>query len=445
MLIFTREHIFNSMGARQIYVAGNIMHEGDVLGITAIGIDERYLAAIINKHCAIDNHSIYILNDERHLIFEGYYNYLSYDSISRQITGLETLVDGERDVVIDGERFLVVNHKLDISGINNSLNVVALIPQSEIYKDIDQLNLITIILFGFMSLVMIIIILFIRRTIISPIISLSRLMSQIEQGNFTVQARVDKSDEIGQLCRQFNYMTDSLNQYIKRIVYEEEQKRKVEFNFLQAQIRPHFIRNTLSIIKWMADIRGADGISKAITSFISILEYNFRSSDLLKSIREEFDFLEQYIFLQKIRYQGRFVFQTQIDPDILDLYILKMTLQPIIENCVMNGLSGKKGTMTILVKGFRDAGKVVFVVEDDGVGISPDKLSKILSEIDKGELNVSIKKTGLINVFNRLNTYFGQECSFSIISEPGNGTCVRMVFPTITRKEDQDAIEDHAR
>lgn len=442
--IFTREHIFNSMGARQIYVACNIMHEGDVLGITAIGIDERYLAAIINNHCAIDNHSVYILSDKQSLIFEGYYNYLPYDSISRQIKGIDTSVDVERDVLIDGEPFLVVNYKLDINGISNNLNIVALIPKSEIYADIDQLNLIIIVLFSFMSLVMIVIILFIKRTIISPIIVLSRLMSQIEKGDFTVRARVDKSDEIGQLCRQFNYMTDSLNQYIKRIVYEEEQKRKVEFTFLQAQIRPHFIRNTLSIIKWMADIRGADGIGKAITSFCSILEYNFRSSDVLKSIREEFDFLEQYIFLQKIRYQSRFVFQTQIEPEILNLYILKMTLQPIIENCVMNGLSGKKGTMTIKVKGYQDTDRVVFVVEDDGVGICQDKLVKLRAEIDKGELNLSIKKTGLINVFNRLRMYFGEACTFNITSEPGKGTCVRMEFPIIARKEVQDAIEDHA-
>ena len=200
---------------------------------------------------------------------------------------------------------------------------------------------------------------------------------------------------------------------------------------LQSQIKPHFVRNTLNSIRWMAEMRGAEGISHAILSFSGLLDYNFRDADMMTTVKEELQYVEEYIYLQKLRYQNKFVSKIQVEEDILSCKILKLSFQPIVENSINHGLAFKQERGTLEIRGYRQEDKLVFIIEDDGVGMDEATLRGALSPDSGEKLRDSGTRIALVNVQQRMKMNFGDEYGIMIESEKGQGTKVTMVFPVI--------------
>ena len=207
---------------------------------------------------------------------------------------------------------------------------------------------------------------------------------------------------------------------------EEVNLRKTELKALQAQINPHFLYNTLDSIAWMCEQgRNADAV-KMVHALARLFRISISKGHELIPISKEIEHAESYLQIQKYRYKNQFTYQFDVDPDCLDYYCNKITLQPIIENAINHGLDLLVDEGVILVQVRQDGEDIVFSVQDNGVGMSPEQIDSILRHGPKDRTGIGIK-----NVNDRLKIYFGKQYGLHITSELDVGTCVEIRMPKI--------------
>lgn len=206
---------------------------------------------------------------------------------------------------------------------------------------------------------------------------------------------------------------------------------------LQNQIKPHFVRNVLNTIRWLAEINGVTGVSKSVMALSSLLEYNFRDSTLISTVGDEINYVRKYVYLQKLRYQNKFKDEYDIEEELYCAPILKLAFQPIVENCIYHGLLNKEGLGTISIRGRRKSGVMEFEISDDGVGMEQEKARAILdppSQEDIYKASDETENIALWNVNQRIKRKYGEGYGLSVLSSPGEGTMVIIKIPLINEE-----------
>lgn len=262
-----------------------------------------------------------------------------------------------------------------------------------------------------------------------PIDRLVRHISRIAEGDFTQDPAIESEDEIGTVGKVVNDMTGQIEQLMRQRLEDEKEKGSLELKMLQAQINPHFLYNTLDSIKWIAVIQKNSGIVKAVTALSGLLKNMAKGFHEKVTIRKELEFVEDYVIIEKLKYAELFDLQIQLEDEALNrARIVKLTLQPLVENAIFSGIepSGKNGT--ILIHIYAEDGLLYLVVRDDGVGIGPEKLAHLLENTEKlkGDRMSSI---GLANVDRRIKLTYGDEYGLAIASEVGVYTEITIVVP----------------
>ena len=242
---------------------------------------------------------------------------------------------------------------------------------------------------------------------------------------------IDKSNgEVGDISLTVEKMIVEIKRLIGKIYQEEGEKRNAEMNALQAQINPHFLYNTLNVIKWMASMQGASSIESALGSLSYLFTFIARSSGDFISIRDEIKFLQEYLSILNLRYYNRFTVDYEIDDEVYKYKTLKFLLQPVVENAVFHGIEGveRKGKLTVSAK--CENNKILFFIEDNGKGISDDIMKSIFEEENK-MANRSINSIGIPNIQKRIKLFFGDEYGLSIKSMADRGTTVILTIPAM--------------
>ncbi|MDE6994981.1 MAG: histidine kinase, partial [Lachnospiraceae bacterium] len=266
--------------------------------------------------------------------------------------------------------------------------------------------------------------------IIKPIQELSQVTRQISQGDFSARARTDTHDEVAQLADSVNSMTESLEELVGKIKEDERKMRHADLRLLQEQINPHFLYNTLDTIVWLIEGHASD---KAVNMVVSLSEF-FRlvlsKGREYITIQEEEMHIKSYLEIQQVRYRDILEYRIDIAPELYRYKILKLTLQPLVENSLYHGIKYKRAKGVIVVTGKLQGDTVVFQVQDNGVGMEKEELDNLCSEIVKPCQDTG-KGFGLANVNERIRMNFGPEFGMKIESAPGSGTCVEVVIPAI--------------
>jgi two-component system sensor histidine kinase YesM len=266
--------------------------------------------------------------------------------------------------------------------------------------------------------------------IIKPIQELSQVTRQISQGDFSARARTDTHDEVAQLADSVNSMTESLEELVGKIKEDERKMRHADLRLLQEQINPHFLYNTLDTIVWLIEGHASD---KAVNMVVSLSEF-FRlvlsKGREYITIQEEEMHIKSYLEIQQVRYRDILEYRIDIAPELYRYKILKLTLQPLVENSLYHGIKYKRAKGVIVVTGKLQGDTVVFQVQDNGVGMEKEELDNLCSEIVKPCQDTG-KGFGLANVNERIRMNFGPEFGMKIESAPGAGTCVEVVIPAI--------------
>ena len=427
-----RRHYFLPRSQNQIYVAGSIIDDLENVGVVMLGIDDYYISKLLANVRISERSSLYVADSTGRYLVEGERNYYHFDSLPQSFIP-DVLKNEDSSFVTDilGKEQMVIHNDLYLKGMNTTWKVIMITPVEDIHSDINTMNYITIVLISISLIAVLLLILLINNDIINPIIRLSRNIKEVQHGNLEVKAEEDRSDEIGQLGYGFNAMVHNIKRYIRNIQEEEKTKRELEVRMLQSQINPHFVRNTLNIIRWMAEMMKVPGISHAIASFTKLLDYSFKNLDVLVTVSEEKKYLEEYIYLQKLRYQNKFCSTIDIDSDIMDCKVLRLTFQPVVENSIMHGLERKKGLGNLHIRGYREDDTLVFIIKDDGVGMDRETLIGLFEEDASEKDSGNYGKIGLVNVRQRIKLNYGEDYDLSISSAPGEGTEVKIIIPVI--------------
>ena len=286
------------------------------------------------------------------------------------------------------------------------------------------------ILLGFILFIVIVLMIMTVIGIIKPIQELSQATEKISQGDFSVRVQVDSDDEVAVLADGVNIMTESIERFVRKIKEDESKMRRADLRLLQEQINPHFLYNTLDTIVWLIEGNDPD---KAVNMVMSLSEF-FRlvlsKGREYITIQEEEMHIKSYLEIQQVRYRDIMDYEIHIDPEVYQYKILKLTLQPLVENSLYHGIKYKRAKGNITVTGMMSEGRIHFKVEDDGVGMEAEELDNLRKEIMKPCKDTG-KGFGLANVNERIRMNFGAEYGMTIESTPGKGTCVEVVIPAV--------------
>lgn len=285
----------------------------------------------------------------------------------------------------------------------------------------------------FFLVVSIILYLFLTKRIFNPIQALSRNMkSNNLEKDLDKEVFYDRNDEIGVLVKSYNEMKSHIN-YLININYKTQiEQKELELKQLQNQINPHFIYNTLESIHMMAEINDDLETSTMAEYFGSIIRYSMNRRVNTVTLDQEIDIIENYIYLQKIRFDQLFVIENMITDDLLNCEIIKMIIQPLIENAIYHGLSEYSENGKIIIQGVKIEDNLVLTISDNGIGMEESILKDLNDYIN--DKNHKFTGIALRNINRRLKLNYGENYGLEIISLKGKGTSMVLTFPFIVNQ-----------
>lgn len=284
----------------------------------------------------------------------------------------------------------------------------------------------------------------ISASIYIPIKKLHNVTTTITKNDLQVLVTSENLDEITELGMSFNIMISRIRELLDAKIKEQENLKKAELKTLQAQINPHFLYNTLDTIVWMAEANKTDQVIEIVRALSSFFRIALSKGKDWIPIRQEIEHVRSYLAIQKMRYRDILDYKIEIDDDILDGTILKLTLQPLVENALYHGIKSKRDGGTISVRARRaNQNLVLLEVRDDGIGLTPYKLFQIQSNIeeDSGEISLQESGFGLENVNRRIKLYYGKQYGLSVQSQYQSGTQVTVAIPMINDPDEQEGEE----
>ncbi|MBD8070597.1 sensor histidine kinase [Bacillus sp. PS06] len=277
-----------------------------------------------------------------------------------------------------------------------------------------------------------------------PIRQLNRFMNKAEAGDLTIRYIGDRQDEIGMLGRSFNTMLVQINHLLSLTELQERQKREAELRALQSHIKPHFLYNTLDTINWMARKRGAFDVAEVVESLSQLFRIGLSKGSDMISLEDEIEHIYSYLKIQKARYKDKLMFEINTDPKLEGTNVIKLVLQPVVENAIYHGIKERRGPGIIEINSKEEAGNLAIYVKDDGVGIPKDRLLQLKEylETDFNQIEESRNKHkigyGMLNVQARIKLTFGNPYGLYLSSEQGRGTTVKILLPLNKEPNERD-------
>ena len=269
------------------------------------------------------------------------------------------------------------------------------------------------------------------RSIYTPIKKLHDVTTTITKNDLQALMTSDNVDEITELGMSFNIMIGKIKELLDSKIKEQENLKKAELRALQAQINPHFLYNTLDTIIWMAESKKTDQVVKIVSALSDFFRISLSKGMDWITIGEEMELIRSYLTIQKMRYQDILDFKIEVNEDVAENTILKLILQPLVENALYHGIKNKRQGGTISVRARRNGkDEVLLEVEDDGIGFAPARLAQLLARLEDDSGDIRLESGfGIGNVNRRIQLYYGRPYGLSIQSEYTIGTCVTLVIP----------------
>ncbi len=300
-----------------------------------------------------------------------------------------------------------------------------------IFQGLIKMRISLILSFGIIFVIVLLIGVKFTNGITKPIISLSKKMKRVENGDFEItdieKIPDDSCDEVQQLNKDFGIMVEKVNALIKDNYIKQILVKETELKTLQAQINPHFLYNTLESINFLAKINKQAKISTMVKSLGNLLRNSINNRDIIIKVEDEINLLNNYIAIQKIRFEERLDFSMNIKDEFEKYSIPKLTLQPIVENSINYGLENITGICKILVEANIEDDTLVINIIDNGPGMSKE----LIEHLERGEIKSKGLGVGLKNINERIKLTFGDRYGLSFYSEINQGTTVKIKIPCV--------------
>lgn len=396
---------------------------GEKEGVFFIDLNYSAISGLCDQSTVGTKGYAFILDAKGNIVYhpqqQQLYNELQTENIS-------LIMDTDEDTVLtgtgnDGKLYSISRSEKTGWTVVDCTNVKELLSKSRQAQSVYVLTAIILVIVALLFSR------FMARSITLPIQKLRDSMKKVQEGDFSVSdVVVDSKNEIGSLTKSFDVMTHRIHELMEQNVHEQEEKRKSELKALQSQINPHFLYNTLDSIIWMAEGKKNEEVVLMTASLARLLRQSISNEDEVVPIANEVEYARGYLTIQKMRYKDKLEFQIEVDSSILYIPLIKLVLQPIIENAIYHGLKYKESKGLLIVKGFMKDGNAVLQVIDDGVGMDEETLAHIY---DKHKVNYHSNGVGVYNVQKRLKLYYGEDYGITYTSELGKGTTVTITIP----------------
>ncbi|QUW21557.1 sensor histidine kinase [Sporosarcina sp. Marseille-Q4063] len=322
----------------------------------------------------------------------------------------------------------------------NKWKVAAVFPENQILQTINNMKYLMLGLFLIVIIMATFIVNIVGKYISKPIEKLADEMTKVDREHLQLAEGLAVPKEMRILYSSFNEQMEKNAALLNQIELDQKEKRQLEVAIIQAQMNPHFLYNTLYSIKGLCDMGLNEDASEMISALSSFFRISISRGNEIISIEEEIDHIKSYLYIMEMRYGDDFSYTLDVDEKVLSSRIIKLTLQPLIENAIYHGVKLNRNQGFIDVKVLSVGDKIQLEVEDNGLGMSEERLSKIREEID-APYNDNRKKyigIGLRSVSERLKGYFGKTCELKIVSEVEKGTKITIIIPNV-----KGEIEDY--
>lgn len=358
-------------------------------------------------------------------------------------SGVVYHASGSYESVIHDEASKVLIEPLNTESGVNGLRIISIFSIDSIVADANRISKLAMTVIIISLLLAVLLIYSFSSLISNRLLRLSKHITKVGTGNLGVAMEIDGKDEIGQLSRQFNSMVGNVNDLMNEVQESNEQKRlmeqkqnEIKFKMMASQINPHFLFNALESIRMEAHLKGETEIARIVRLLGKMMRSNLEVGSGKTTIKDEIEMVQCYLDIQKFRYEDRLKYELQVDPEANRVRIPPLIIQPLVENAVIHGMDHKEEGTSIRVRVTASEGKLHVMTEDNGAGISLDRLQMIY-----GYLNDTDEKDGgrigLRNVHVRLQLTYGPEAGLIIYSEPGIGTRIEFSIPTGGESDDE--------
>jgi len=349
----------------------------------------------------------------------------------------QDVTDGNTQVLPEEKDCIVIRD----TAHDGQLGVEALIPRRQLMEKATRITWVAMLAIGVSVLMILGFSSVLSKAITKPITELQEKMEQVGEGSYGRLEGFESSDEIGILIDNYNSMVSKIQSLIRDVYLAQISQKDAKLMALRTQINPHMLYNTLESIRMKALVKG----DVEVAEMIKILARMFRASlgreDGSHTIRAELEYVENYLRLQNIRFQGQFEFSYEMEEELLDVGIVPLVFQPIVENCIEHGNRGHYEKLHIEIKGRRISDTAVEILfRDDGKGMEPEQRQQVNRRLE----NVSEEYTqsgqegdsiGLYNIAQRIFLRYGQEYGLQVAKSSESGTVIRMRIPIGDRKQ----------
>jgi len=419
---FQKKYVFNFAYALQNYWDTDVE-------LVAISFNINAFNGIISGEAVNQTGNYMVLDQDGKIIFSRVQDRIGKSieetGYSRNMLGNS---QGSYIETVDNEKMLVTSYSLSKYG----WVIVNMIPYDELTDDVNQytkyglwIGLLLFLLFIVFSFIFF-------KQIIIPIQHLIVKMKNVEKlGDFNQTVEIKGRNEIFYLGHAFNKMMHEIQSLMNERDLKEQEKIKFEIEALQSQINPHFLFNTLSSIRLMAIVAKSENVKNMLEAFIKLLSNTHKDAQNIITIEEEMENLKQYIYIMKYRYGNSFAATIEIEEEIKEYMILKLLIQPIVENAILHGMSDLDRQGKIEIQAWANEKSIMISVRDNGNGMNEKQIEELLSKPENNEKGFT--GIGVQNVDRRIKLNYGDNYGVIIDSEEDIYTEIRMIIPKIKR------------
>ena len=373
---------------------------------------------------------IYLMDSKGDIIWHPKFELIASGRVKENNLVAAGYDDGSREEIFNGTRQTVVTKTVGYTG----WKLVGVIKGTGISLNMLKTRLFIVFVILLIIFIVILINSYISFRVTNPIRELEKSVKALEEGNLDADIYMGGSYEVQHLGKSVQDMKFRIKGLMQDIVNEHEEKRKSEFDSLQAQINPHFLYNTLDIIVWQIENEKQSEAVHTVTALARFFRLSLGKGKNIVTVKDEIDHVKNYLMIQHMRFKNKFDYEFDIAEDVLELPSLKLMLQPLVENAIYHGMEFMDGDGMIMVKAWRKEDELYLSVADNGLGMTEDKVEMILTGKSTSG-NGRGSGIGVKNVNERIKLYFGEAYGLTIDSEPDEGTTVIIHLPAKDEKE----------
>ncbi len=405
----------------------------EVLGTLYIDVNIKALSDVVNETELRGGSEMYIVDRKEKV----YVYHQDSGKINQQLGELEAYIpemDQEYQYILADGMYYIYN---DIEGTD--WMVIHKIPRYNLENSYQEIRSNTILIICISVILLLFLYYFYSKKTNKPILQLKTAMEKVQNGELDTRVEVYSNDEIGFLAKGMNQMTKNLQEHIKRVYIAEIRQREAEIKTLKTQIQPHYLYNTLDVIRMTAVMNDDYQTAGLLDGLSGQLKYLIGGAREIVTLRDEIENVENYFKIVRVRYENRFGLDINVNEDFLDLRVPQLILQPVVENSVKYGLRPKEESGIIAINVQVEGERLLISVMDNGLGMSQQKLREVQELLENKETvkHARSKKAsiGLKNAHDRIKLILGEEYGMEIISYEGMGTIVKFSLPVMREKD----------